>query len=88
MRAWLPLGRLYKDDQGNATTPADASVIQYHTEQTVNPGDVADMTLYNGNFALDLPITNEVLANAQTAQNTFWQTYPPPFRPTFSMLRS
>jgi hypothetical protein len=72
INAWMPLGRLYKDDQGNATTPTDASLIQYHTEQTVNPGDVEDMTLYCGEFSLDLPITNAVLADAQNAEQTFY----------------
>lgn len=73
MRAFLPLGRLYKDDEGNATTPTGASVIKYHKEQTISPGDVSDLTLYYGNFTLDLPITNAVLAGAQDAQFAFWQ---------------
>ncbi|MFH2067445.1 MAG: hypothetical protein ABIK15_19750 [Pseudomonadota bacterium] len=73
MRAFLPLGRLYKDDEGNAATPTGASVIQYHTEQTINPGDVTDMALYYGDFTLDLPITNAVLEGAQAAQQAFWQ---------------
>ncbi|MBA4366746.1 MAG: hypothetical protein C0403_03820 [Desulfobacterium sp.] len=73
MRAFLPLGRLYKDGEGNAATPTGASVIKYHKEQTINPGDVSDLTLYFGNFALDLPITNAVLAGAQDAQMAFWQ---------------
>lgn len=73
MRAFLPLGRLYKDDEGNTTTPTGASTIQYHTEQTINPGDVSDMTLYYGDFTLDLPITNAVLEGAMEAQQAFWQ---------------
>jgi hypothetical protein len=73
MRAYLPMGRLYKDDQGDATTPTGASVIQYHNEQTINPGDTEDLTLYFGEFALDLPITDAVLTGAQDAQNEFWQ---------------
>jgi len=73
IRAWLPLGRLYKDDNGDATTPTGASVIQYHNEQTINPGDAEDLTLYFGEFVLDLPVTDAVLAGAQDAQNAFWQ---------------
>jgi len=74
MSSYLPLGRLYKDDQGESTTPTNASVIKYHNEETVSPGEVSDMTLYFGEFTLDLPITNEVIAGAQEAQEAFWQS--------------
>ena len=48
-------------------------MIRYHNEQKINPGDTSDLTLYFGDFTLDLPITDAVLAGAQDAQQAFWQ---------------
>jgi len=70
LSSWMPLGRLYRDEEGEPATPTNASVIRYHNEERINPGEVSDMTFYYGEFVLDLPITNEVLSGAQQAQES------------------
>lgn len=44
LNSFLPLGRLYKDDQGNSTTPGNSDILYFHSEQTVVP--TSDMTFY------------------------------------------
>jgi len=75
LRAWLPLGQLFVDNTGqfDGSYPPQNTTIKYHTEQIVNPGSLNnDLTLYYGDFALDAPITQDVIDNSMTAQNTYW----------------
>jgi len=64
LRAYLRLGTI--------TTPSDSSTVYYHGEETVNPQTVSDMTLYYWGFALDAPITQTVIDNAD--EGSYWSS--------------
>jgi len=62
LRAYLRLGTI--------TSPSNDSVVYYHAEETVDPETVSDMTLYYWGFALDAPITQDVIDNAD--ESSYW----------------
>lgn len=75
LRAYLPLGRLARDENGNSTAPTNASILKYHSEQTVNPGALeGDLTLYCWDFTVDFPVTGADITNdaVMTAQANYW----------------
>ncbi len=65
--AWLPLGNL---------TPANGDTVYYHTEQTINPSTATDLDLYYWGFALDAPITQQVIDDAPTNEMNYWNNPP------------
>lgn len=65
--AWLPLGGL---------TPANGDTIYYHTEQVINPGLAQDLDLYYWGFALDAPITQQVIDEAPQNEANYWSGPP------------
>ena|GEM_PF-1922574 len=67
LRAWLPLGNL---------TPANEDTVYYHTEETVNPGTATDLDLYYWGFALDAPITQQVIDDAPQNEANYWMNAP------------
>jgi hypothetical protein len=74
LKAYLRLGSLYFDENGDATNPTDASTVYYHTEQTLSPSEAEDLILYTWSFTLDLPIDQDVIDGANAAQNAYWSS--------------
>ncbi|MDY6903135.1 MAG: hypothetical protein SWH61_00470 [Thermodesulfobacteriota bacterium] len=72
MNAFMPLGSLFNDGSGGDTTPTNASVLEYHQEQTVNPATVNNMTLYYWGFTMDAPITQADIDGAGAAEQAYW----------------
>ncbi len=68
LHAWLPLG--------NLTNPSNSSTISYHLEEVVNPSSAQNLTLYFWGFALDFPVTQDAVNNAQNARDNYWQNGP------------
>lgn len=68
LKSYLRLGSLY----GGGATPGNGSTVYYHTEQTVDPNEAADLTLYTWSFTLDMPITQSVVDNAGTDEMNYW----------------
>lgn len=68
LKSYLRLGSLY----GNSPTPGNGDTLSYHTEETVNPNDATDLTLYTWSFTLGLPVTQTIVDNAATAENDYW----------------
>jgi len=62
LSAFLPLGSL---------TPVNGDVVYYHSEEMVSPADAEDLLLYYWGFALDVPITQDVIDNAATAREAY-----------------
>jgi hypothetical protein len=81
LSAFLPLGRLFKDDSGNPRDPANSDIIFYHGEQTISPATVQDLTLYYWGYAPDAPITQTHIDNAAQAEAAYWQN--PPVEKTY-----
>lgn len=74
LKAYLRLGSLYFDGNGDAAVPTDASTVYYHTEQTLNPSEAEDLILHTWSFTLDLPIDQAVIDGANAAQNAYWSS--------------
>lgn len=70
LKAYLPLGRLYKNDAGESITPDNTSTVNYHEEETVSPATALDMTLYCWQYVLDAPIDQSVIDAAD--EGTYW----------------
>ena len=77
LQAYLRLGSLYFDDNtGNPTTPTAASTVYYHTEETVDPDTVGDLTLYTWEFTMNTPVTQSDVNNYDTNFNNYWMGMP------------
>lgn len=67
LQAWIPLGGL---------TPTNSDIVYYHMEETINPATAQDLTLYYWGFALDAPITQQVIDGADQAEQAYWSGPP------------
>jgi len=57
---------------GTLTLYTNESIVPFHTEQTVNPAIAEDLTLSTWGFALDAPITQEVIDSAD--ESGYWSS--------------
>ena len=74
LKAYMRLGTLYfNPDTNQPATPTNASMVYYHTEETVDPNTAENMTLYTWSFTLDPPISQGDIDGAQAAESAYWQ---------------
>lgn len=66
LRAYLRLGILM--------TPTDESTVYFHSEQTLDPQDATDLTLYTWEFTMDMPIDQAAVNSFNTDRDTYWGT--------------
>jgi len=67
LKAWLCLGNL---------TPANGDIVYFHAEETVDPYTAQDLDLYYWEFALDLPITQDVIDGSGAARDLYYSGQP------------
>jgi hypothetical protein len=75
LNAPLPLGLI--------EAPTGATVIYYHSQETVSGAQAADLTLYYWGYAMTAPITQEDVDSANTDEMTYRMT-PPAVRKTYT----
>ncbi len=75
LKAWLPLGRAIAE--GSPT-------VNYHTETTVDPQTAENLDLYFWGFALDAPITQDVIDGSAAAEGAYWADAPTEKHYTFN----
>jgi hypothetical protein len=74
LKAFLPLGRV--------ASPGNASIINYHSEETVSGDILSDLTLYCWAFGLDAPLSQASIGGAEAAKAAYYML--PPVKKTFT----
>ncbi len=74
LKAFLRMGNICFENDGNTRTPSDSDTVNYHAETTLDPSEATDMTLYTWSFTLDAPIDQTDINGAGAAESSYWSS--------------